>query len=103
MAAATALCRQLIPAVERIRDAVETKAREFGDVVKIGRTHLQDAVPLTVGQEMSGWASLWPATPIACARPWMGSTIWPSEARRWAPGSMRPPGSPRAWPRRSPS
>ncbi|HWS56803.1 MAG TPA: class II fumarate hydratase [Pyrinomonadaceae bacterium] len=48
----------LIPEVERLRDAIEAKAREFCDVVKIGRTHLQDATPLTVGQEFSGWASL---------------------------------------------
>ncbi|HVF54717.1 MAG TPA: class II fumarate hydratase [Pyrinomonadaceae bacterium] len=48
----------LIPQVERLRDAIDAKAREFAGVVKIGRTHLQDATPLTVGQEMSGWASL---------------------------------------------
>ena len=40
-----------------MRDALEAKAREFEDVVKIGRTHLMDATPLTVGQEMSGWAN----------------------------------------------
>jgi fumarate hydratase class II len=48
----------LIPEVERLHDAIDAKAKEFCDVVKIGRTHLQDATPLTVGQEMSGWASL---------------------------------------------
>ncbi|MDQ3805556.1 MAG: class II fumarate hydratase [Acidobacteriota bacterium] len=48
----------LIPEVERLHDAIDAKAREFCDVVKIGRTHLQDATPLTVGQEFSGWASL---------------------------------------------
>ncbi|PYS88225.1 MAG: class II fumarate hydratase [Acidobacteria bacterium] len=48
----------LIPEVARLHDAIDAKAREFADVVKIGRTHLQDATPLTVGQEMSGWASL---------------------------------------------
>ena len=58
IAAAIALRRDVIPAVQRVHDAIEAKAREFRDVVKIGRTHLQDAVPLTVGQEMSGWASL---------------------------------------------
>jgi fumarate hydratase class II len=57
IAAAEAMNR-LIPEVDRLRGAIETKAREFADVVKIGRTHLQDATPLTVGQEMSGWASL---------------------------------------------
>jgi fumarate hydratase class II len=49
---------KLIPEVSRVRDAIDAKAKEFADVVKIGRTHLQDATPLTVGQEMSGWASL---------------------------------------------
>jgi fumarate hydratase class II len=48
----------LIPQVERLRDAIDAKAKEFADVVKIGRTHLQDATPLTVGQEFGGWASL---------------------------------------------
>ncbi len=49
---------RLIPEVQRLHDAIAEKAEEFKDVVKIGRTHLQDATPLTVGQEMSGWASL---------------------------------------------
>ncbi len=49
---------QLIPEIENLHDAIDAKAREFADVVKIGRTHLQDATPLTVGQEMSGWANL---------------------------------------------
>src|SRR6266498_3735276 len=48
----------LIPAIQKVHDAIDAKAEEFKDVVKIGRTHLQDATPLTVGQEMSGWASL---------------------------------------------
>src|ERR1051325_1803794 len=48
----------LIARVQEVQTAIETKAEEFKDVVKIGRTHLQDATPLTVGQEMSGWASL---------------------------------------------
>ena len=49
---------KLLPAIQKIHDAIARKADEFKDVVKIGRTHLQDATPLTVGQEMSGWASL---------------------------------------------
>ena len=57
IAAAEELNR-LIPAIREVRDAIDAKANEFADVVKIGRTHLQDATPLTVGQEMSGWASL---------------------------------------------
>jgi len=49
---------KLIPAIQSVYDAIDAKAEEFKEVVKIGRTHLQDATPLTVGQEMSGWASL---------------------------------------------
>ena len=48
---------QLVPAVTELKDAIWTKAREWVDVVKIGRTHLQDATPLTVGQEWSGYAA----------------------------------------------
>src|SRR5499426_218775 len=48
---------RLIPAVTALTDAIRAKAREWVDVVKIGRTHLQDATPLTVGQEWSGYAA----------------------------------------------
>jgi fumarate hydratase class II len=48
---------RLLPAARRLRDTLDRKARAFADVVKVGRTHLQDAVPLTLGQEISGWAS----------------------------------------------
>ncbi|HEX8500164.1 MAG TPA: class II fumarate hydratase [Pyrinomonadaceae bacterium] len=56
--AAAEQMQKLIPEVKRLRDAIDAKARQFADVVKIGRTHLQDATPLTVGQEFGGWASL---------------------------------------------
>ena len=58
IAAATQVVEKLIPATEYLRDAIDAKAKQFASVVKIGRTHLQDATPITVGQEMSGWASL---------------------------------------------
>jgi fumarate hydratase, class II len=58
IAAACQVAERLIPAVELLRDAIDAKAREFAEVVKIGRTHLMDATPLTVGQEMSGWSSM---------------------------------------------
>src|SRR5271170_6342935 len=58
IAAASRVAEVLIPAVERLRDAIEAKAKEFADIVKIGRTHLQDATPLTVGQEFSGYVNL---------------------------------------------
>jgi fumarate hydratase class II len=56
--AAAEQLNKLIPRVQEVHNAIDAKAKEFKDVVKIGRTHLQDATPLTVGQEMSGWASL---------------------------------------------
>ncbi len=58
IAAATQVVEKLIPATEYLRSAIDAKAKQFANVVKIGRTHLQDATPITVGQEMSGWASL---------------------------------------------
>ena len=58
IAAADRVKRALIPAIRTVHQAIATKAKEFDSIVKIGRTHLQDAVPLTVGQEFSGWASL---------------------------------------------
>ncbi len=57
IAAASRVAEVLIPAVEKLRDALAAKAGAFADIVKIGRTHLMDATPLTVGQEMSGWVS----------------------------------------------
>src|SRR5438876_4786369 len=48
----------LIPEIQKVHDAIDAKAKEFATVVKIGRTHLQDATPMTVGQEFGGWASL---------------------------------------------
>jgi fumarate hydratase class II len=58
VAAAEQVERRLIPAVKELRAALDEKARAFSGIVKIGRTHLQDATPLTVGQEFSGWVSL---------------------------------------------
>jgi fumarate hydratase class II len=58
IAAAIEASDRLIPAIRIIRDALEDKARDYKDVVKIGRTHLQDATPLTLGQEFSGYATM---------------------------------------------
>jgi len=49
---------RLRPALEALREVLDAKAREFAGIVKIGRTHLQDATPLTLGQEISGWAAM---------------------------------------------
>jgi fumarate hydratase, class II len=58
IAAATAVVGRLLPSVRALRDALEKKSAEFEDIVKIGRTHLQDAVPLTLGQEFSGYVAM---------------------------------------------
>jgi len=55
IAAARAIQRQLLPALERLQQAFGRKVEAFADIVKVGRTHLQDAVPLTLGQEFSGY------------------------------------------------
>src|ERR671919_1731999 len=55
--AAARAVHDLQPAVTELRDALQRKAEEFADIVKIGRTHLQDAVPLTLGQEFSGYVA----------------------------------------------
>lgn len=57
IAAAIELERTVLPAVEQLRAALDAKARAFANIVKIGRTHLQDAVPLTLGQEFSGYVA----------------------------------------------
>ena len=57
IAAAEQVVRHLQPAVARLRATLDKKARAFADVVKVGRTHLQDATPLTLGQEISGWVA----------------------------------------------
>jgi fumarate hydratase class II len=58
IAAVTVVRERLIPAVKELRDALHAKALEYADVVKIGRTHLQDATPLTLGQEFSGYVAM---------------------------------------------
>jgi fumarate hydratase class II len=57
IAAAEEVVHLLIPSLRQLRDAIDAKAREFADIVKIGRTHLMDAVPLTLGQEFSGYVA----------------------------------------------
>jgi fumarate hydratase, class II len=57
IAAAQTVVDTLLPAVQSLRDSLAKRAEEFSDIVKIGRTHLQDAVPLTLGQEFSGYVA----------------------------------------------
>src|SRR5437879_8689404 len=56
IAAAETVHRDLFPAMDRLRGSLLRKAHQFCDVIKIGRTHLQDAVPMRLGQEFSGYA-----------------------------------------------
>jgi fumarate hydratase, class II len=58
IAAALAVKQRLIPAVSALRDAIGAKAKEWDGIIKIGRTHLQDATPLTLGQEWSGYQAM---------------------------------------------
>jgi fumarate hydratase class II len=57
VAIAVLITETLLPAVMRLRDALAARGREFEDIIKIGRTHLQDAVPLTLGQEFGGYVA----------------------------------------------
>jgi fumarate hydratase class II len=57
IAAAEEIVHRLVPSVTALRDTFAAKAKEFADIVKIGRTHLMDATPLTLGQEISGWVA----------------------------------------------
>ncbi len=58
IAAAMAVKHRLLPAVQALRNAIAAKAEEWKDIVKIGRTHMQDATPLTLGQEWSGYVGM---------------------------------------------
>ena len=58
IAAAVSVKERLVPTVSALRDAIAAKAEEWKDIVKIGRTHMQDATPLTLGQEWSGYAGM---------------------------------------------
>ncbi len=58
VASIIAVEEQLLPAIQKLQKTLEAKAEAFADIVKIGRTHLQDATPLTLGQEISGWAEM---------------------------------------------
>jgi fumarate hydratase class II len=70
LAAAESLVADALPALAHLQAALEAKAREFDDVVKVGRTHLQDAVPIRLGQEFSGYAQM-----VANARRRLAATL----------------------------
>jgi fumarate hydratase class II len=106
LAVALELHRQLIPALEALLVALAAKREAWQGLVKIGRTHLQDAVPLTLGQEVSGWiAQLELGLPSVAPRSAPASTHLPVLARRLPTGcanasaspSPAPPTSSRPW------
>ncbi len=57
IAAVEEVVHRLLPAIDQLRTTLDAKSKAFADVVKVGRTHLQDATPLTLGQEISGWVA----------------------------------------------
>lgn len=73
IAAAQAVVQKLIPSLTEVRDGLAKKSVEFKDIIKIGRTHLQDAVPLTLGQEFSGYVTQLDTTinHIKATLPWL--------------------------------
>jgi fumarate hydratase, class II len=58
MSAAIQTTSELLPRVRELRGSLAAKAKDWADIVKIGRTHMQDAVPLTLGQEISGYVQV---------------------------------------------
>lgn len=58
VAGVLAIYEQLLPAIDQLRHTLDEKTKQYQDIIKIGRTHLQDATPLTLGQEMSGWVHM---------------------------------------------
>ncbi len=79
LAATRLLARSLIPALEHLAAVFEAKAAEFAAVVKVGRTHLMDAVPVTLGQEFGGYGA---AIRHCASGPWLSSPA--SVSCRWA-------------------
>ena len=103
IAAVEEIVHRLLPSVRALRDALQDKAVEFADVTKIGRTHLMDAVPLTLGQEFSGYVAQLDADLERIEQTLAGPLrAGRRAAPRWAPGSTPTPSSASGWPRRSP-
>ncbi len=103
IAAVEELVHRLVPSVRRLRDALDAKATAYAGVTKIGRTHLMDAVPLTLGQEISGYVAQLDADLARIdVGPRRTAASWPPAAPRWAPVSTPTPSSASGWRPRSP-
>ena len=85
----------LIPALRLLRDELDAKSREWETIVKIGRTHLMDAVPITLGQEFGGYAQQPQLPPWRAKPPWCTSPSSPSAAPPSARASTPTPSTPR--------
>ena len=92
LAAVDSVQRELLPALDALADSLSSKADEFADVVKAGRTHMMDAVPVTLGQEFGGYAAQ--MTPGARPRPGRARPRRPDPAGRHRDGDRteHPPG-----------
>jgi len=89
IAAVLEITDRLVPSVVRLRDALDAKAEAFAGITKIGRTHLMDAVPLTLGQEFSGYVAQLDATLRGSTSFCPDSVSWRRAARPWARDSIR--------------
>ena len=98
VSAAEGITKSLIPELDRLRTSLDAKAREFDAIVKIGRTHLQDAVPIRLGQEFSGYAQQVANGVNGCRTPPFALPNCPSAGRPSGPASTPTPSSPSAWP-----
>ena len=103
IAAVEEITHRLLPSIRHLRDALDNKAAAFAGITKIGRTHLMDAVPLTLGQEFSGYVAQLDADLRRIELASMTSTSWPQEGPRWVPGSTPTRSSGPGWQRQLPS
>jgi fumarate hydratase class II len=103
IAAAVNVKQRLIPAVQALHGAIAAKADEWKDIIKIGRTHMQDATPLTLGQEWSGYAGMLSDDLERIEGALPGCTDWRSAARPSAPALTRRLALPKPRPPRLPS
>ena len=87
IAAAIGVKQRLLPAVQALHDAIAAKAEAWKDIIKIGRTHMQDATPLTLGQEWSGYAQCCARIYNASRARFQAYTSWRWEEQRSVPVS----------------
>src|SRR5215468_7094656 len=91
IAAAVSVKQRLIPAVRALEEAIRAKAEQWADIIKIGRTHMQDATPLTLGQEWSGYADMLGMTCSGSKRRCQARIASRSAVPRSGRASTRPP------------